>query len=81
MHPALDLFSELPNGDRGVVATSPIEEGTTLVTCPHALTLHVPTAEQLADRWGGAAWLAVNPNVIPAMHPSSEPPTPAAARC
>ena len=45
VHPALDLFAALPNGDRGVVAAEDIEEGAVLVTVPHAITVHVPSEQ------------------------------------
>lgn len=51
VHPALDLFAALPNGDRGVVAAEDIEEGAVLVTVPHAITVHVPSEQGWVQLW------------------------------
>ncbi len=53
-HPSLDLFSELPNGDRGVRATSAIPEGDQLLIIPKALCIylrdHSGANAQVAER-------------------------------
>lgn len=53
LHPGLDLFKELPGGDRGVVATEDVAEGTVLALLPSTCTLYIPTDAELA-KWGGA---------------------------
>ena len=41
VHPDLDLFSELPNGDRGVRALKPIPAGDQLVLIPKSLCIYL----------------------------------------
>ena len=49
VHPDLDLFAALPNGDRGVVARAPIAEGEHLVVLPLGCTMHLPTSQQAKE--------------------------------
>lgn len=41
VHPSLDLFRELPGGDRAAVAAADIAEGEQLLIVPVAATLHL----------------------------------------
>ena len=50
VHPDLDLFAQLPNGDRGVVASAPIAEGAHLVVLPLGCTMHLPSLLQAKDQ-------------------------------
>lgn len=47
-HASLDLVKELPNGDRGVVATAPIAEGELLLLLPINCALYMPNDEEWA---------------------------------
>ena len=47
LHPNLDLFKELPGGDRGVAATEDLAEGAVLLLLPLSSTLYLPTAAEL----------------------------------
>ncbi len=47
VHSGLDLFAELPGGDRGVVARQRIEEGAYIMIVPVSCTMHMPTAAQV----------------------------------
>ncbi|KAF5836050.1 hypothetical protein DUNSADRAFT_6520 [Dunaliella salina] len=64
VHPDVDLFHPLPNGDRGVVALKDVKEGTELVVLPTANTLHMPTQELLQsspeDAYSEAAHFLAN---------------------
>jgi len=64
VHPDVNLFHPLPNGDRGVVALKDVKEGTELVVLPTANTLHMPTQELLhsspEDAYSEAAHFLAN---------------------
>lgn len=42
---SLDLFNEMPTGDRGVVATKNIAKGEQLMLLPLQRVLHLPSPE------------------------------------
>ena len=50
VHPDLDLFATLPNGDRGVAMTKAIAEGTNLIVLPLHCTMHIPSAKEAEER-------------------------------
>ncbi|KAG2498760.1 hypothetical protein HYH03_003499 [Edaphochlamys debaryana] len=50
LHSKLDLFKELPSGDRGVVATEDVKEGDLLLLLPITATLFIPKEDELSKR-------------------------------
>ena len=47
IHASVDLFHEMPGGDRSVVALEDLEEGEQLMLVPVECALHVPTPADL----------------------------------
>jgi hypothetical protein len=45
VNPKVDLFHQLPSGDRGVYATADIEEGEQLLLVPVSSTLHLDVTD------------------------------------
>lgn len=48
VHPHLNLFAQLPNDDRGVIAKAAISKGEKLLLIPKDLCMTVPTGEDIA---------------------------------
>lgn len=72
VHPHLDLFSELPNGDVGVCASKAIAEGDQLMLVPKSLCIYVK------DHPGSKSQVSATHNVklpmLQAMHISKSSP-------